>query len=382
MNKCRVCSAFLQSPDYESTAPAITSIATQLPISTKVFICRSCGHGQSPDLPRIKEFYDTEYRISLQSEQHDQLYEVREGKPIYRTQHQAEMLATIGLPLQARVLDFGAAKGTTLRTLLDLRPDLRPSIFDVSNDYIKFWRGWIPESEQAVHHLPGSWHGRFDLVTAHFVLEHVVNPIETLKSLADLLAPGGKLFFTVPDSLANTGDFLVVDHLNHFSTSSLVTACKASSLVPLTLTGDQFRGAYMVIAQNAKSPASPRYRFHCNIASDVNNALESLSFWSRALASLDADQQIDCISPVAVYGAGFYGALIMSRLHQPPICFLDRNKFLQGRDYLGVPVFPPEECPGLIRKIYPGLNPRQARSILADADSWMPLAAKIHYLSS
>lgn len=380
MTKCRVCGASLGAPDYSAAEPSLTSISTHLAIPTEIHICRHCGHGQSADLPKIQEFYDTQYRISLQSDQHDQLYEARDGQPVYRTQRQAEILAAIGLPPQARVLDFGAAKGTTLRTLLQSRPDLRPSIFDVSQDYVGFWQGWVPAGEQATHHLPAEWQARFDLVTAHFVLEHVVDPVGTLKRLAGLLAPGGRVFFTVPDPLRNTGDFLVVDHVNHFTTSSLLLTCEAAGLVPRLLSGDQFRGAHVVVAERhpAQAPSSDGVR--ADVLSDIKQAIEALSFWSKALRFLDDDQNGDATEPTAIYGAGFYGALIAARLHQAPICFLDRNAFLQGQDYLGVPVLAPENCPVTIRRIYPGLNPDHARVILAEADAWKPAGARIHYL--
>ena len=381
MNECRICRALLPNADYSGSAPALTSIATHLAIPTQTYVCRICGHGQSPDLPKIQEFYDTQYRISLQSDQHDQLYEMRDGEAFFRTQRQAEMLAAMKPPLQARVLDFGAAKGTTLWSLLQARPDLRPSIFDVSSDYLPFWKGWVPESEQAIHHIPAEWQGRFDLVTAHFVLEHVVDPIGTLQQLAGLLAPAGKLFFTVPDPLGNTGDFLVVDHVNHFTTSSLIRTCEASGLVPLTLAGDLFRGAYVVIAEKASVSSTRCGSIQCDVASDIHQALEALAFWTKALDFLDHNQERDIRPSTAVYGAGFYGALIAARLQLPPICFLDRNTYLHGKDYLGITVLAPEECPDSVRIVYPGLNPSHARSILANADDWLPPDAKIHFLA-
>ena len=381
MTQCRICGATLGLPDYSAAAPAITSISTNLAIPTETYICRNCGHGQSPDLPKIQEFYGTQYRISLQSDQHDQLYVVRDGQPVFRTQRQAEMLGAIGLPLNARVLDFGAAKGTTLRSLLESRPDLRPSIFDVSDDYIGFWQGWVPASEQATHCLPADWQGRYDLVTAHFVLEHVVDPIGTLKRLADLLAPGGKVFFTVPDPLNNTGDFLVVDHVNHFTASSLIRTCELAGLVAHTLSSNLFRGAYVVIAERAAVSESSSGGIKTDVDSDIIQALDALAFWSKSLGFLDTDQQSNGDEPTAIYGAGFYGALISSRLRHRPVCFLDRNEHLWGTNYLGVSVLAPEACPRSIRRIYPGLNPRHARSVLADADNWMPQGSRVHYLA-
>ncbi len=373
---CRICSAALPEPDYCASPPAVTSISTYLPLGTETTICRRCGHAHSPDLPNIREFYGTQYQISLQSDAHDQLYEVRDGRPVFRTEHQALLLDQLGLPLGARVLDFGAAKGRTLQRFLQLRPDLQPSIFDVSHDYRPFWEGWVPASEQAVHDLPEDWWGRFDLVTAHFVLEHVVDPVAMLHQLAKLLAPGGSVFFTVPNPIENCGDLLVVDHLNHFTRTSVSMACRAAGLEVSSFSEAAFRGAFVVAA----TPSTSLHACTLEDASDdVSTTLDALSFWSGALGELEAERLQDKGLATAIYGAGFYGALIASRLHHPPCCFLDRNPVLQGETYLGLPVYAPEDCPAAVCKIYAGLNPRMARAILSSSAVWLPRGARIHY---
>jgi 2-polyprenyl-3-methyl-5-hydroxy-6-metoxy-1,4-benzoquinol methylase len=377
-NHCRICNSALPEPDFKAPPPGLTSISTYLAVPTQTTICRQCGHAQSPDLPSIQEFYDTKYQISLQADSHDQLYEIREGQPVFRTEHQAHLLHQLGLRSGARILDFGAAKGMTLHRLLHSRPDLQPSVFDVSNDYRAFWQGWVPESEQAAHDLPEAWAGRFDLVTAHFVLEHVVHPVATLRRLSELLAPGGRVFFTVPNPLSNIGDLLVVDHLNHFTMSSLDMACRAAGLAVCSVSDAVFRGAFVVMAAPSRDPLLLSHAFG-DATADVLAGLDALAFWSCALRQLE-EEQVEAKAPVtAIYGAGFYGALIASRLHRPPLCFLDRNPFLQGEDYLGSPVYAPEDCPATVSRIYAGLNPLNARTILKSSDPWIPPGACIHY---
>ena len=81
MKNCRICESALAQPDYRADAPAMTSLSTMIDIGTEVFVCRTCGHVQSPDLPDVQGFYDHDYRISLQSDGHDQLYEMSADGP-------------------------------------------------------------------------------------------------------------------------------------------------------------------------------------------------------------------------------------------------------------------------------------------------------------
>ena len=49
-------------------------------------------------------------------------------------------------------------------------------------------------------------------------------PTDILDLMYKLICPGGLLFFTVPNPLDNSGDLLVVDHLNKFTISSIKQA--------------------------------------------------------------------------------------------------------------------------------------------------------------
>src|SRR5690606_8329719 len=108
---------------------------------------------------------------------HDQLYEIGRDGPVFRTAHQSALLEALNVAAGAKVLDFGAAKATTSRRFMAARPDIVPHVFDVSEDYRAHWADWVPPGAQATYRLPADWSGRFDLITAHFVLEHVADPV-------------------------------------------------------------------------------------------------------------------------------------------------------------------------------------------------------------
>jgi hypothetical protein len=63
-----------------------------IPGRTEVFFCGACGHLQTTELPNLDAYYATEYEINFASEDDDQLYKVIDGRPVYRAEHQANVL--------------------------------------------------------------------------------------------------------------------------------------------------------------------------------------------------------------------------------------------------------------------------------------------------
>jgi SAM-dependent methyltransferase len=373
MTACRICRVGLGPPDYASPAPALTSLTTRLDVPTEVLVCRACGHVQSPDLPNLRAFYDHDYRISLQSDDDDQLYAIEDGREVFRTEHQARLVEDVGLEDGARVLDFGAAKATTLQKLLCSRPDLKPYVFDVSEDYRGHWKSWLPAHAQATYELPEAWAGQFDLITAHFVLEHVDDPVSVVQSLTRCLAPEGRLFFTVPDPIGNPGDLLVADHLNHFVPSSIHRLLAKADLNALLIRQDLFRGAYVVLAARGGAEASS--------TTEVGPVLELLSEWRAMINGVKEQVRAAGDGSVAIYGAGFYGALFYGSVADRAICFLDQNPHLQGRTLDGLPVLAPEECPN-VTVVVAALNPIHAHTILTPDAEWLPTGVTIVYPGS
>lgn len=366
---CRVCAAPLGAPDFDRPAPALSSIRTLLPVATQVYVCTGCGHAQSPDLPALDDFYDTQYRISLDIDGHDQLYENALGEQVFRTQYQAEIVASLDIPQGAKILDFGAGKATTLERVAKARPDLEPHVFDVSTDYVAHWSAWVPEDNQATYALPDRWTGRFDLITAHFVLEHVADPVAILNGLRRCLGPQGRVFFSVPNAETNTGDLLVADHLSHFTRASLERLLTRAGLRPLSIDDTGFQGAFLVVAEAGQAEASPRPA--------PATVSKLLALWQDTLGDMSSQAWEE---PLAIYGAGFYGSMLASCVHGKATAFLDRNPYLQGGTHLDLPVIAPEDCPTDVRTVLVGLNPARARDILGDGDPWLPKGARLVFL--
>ena len=363
MAACNICEGPLGPPVYRSSRPfSVTSLCEVLGGHTEVFHCPCCQHVQTSPLPDLAAYYDKTYQILVSSEEEDQLYAVVNGRRVFRTEHQVEtLLRLVDLPRAARVLDFGCAKASTLKALCERRPDVQPHVFDVSEMYRGFWEKFVPAENQATYRPKPEWGGRFDVVVSFFALEHVEDPRAVLAQAASLLRDGGVFYGIVPNLFTNAADFVVADHVNHFTAPSLRRLCAASDLVAEKIEEAAHTGAWVFTARKGASPASgaavedlgPQVREIAGYWSDFGERVRGFEVSHRGDAA-------------AIYGAGFYGTFIATQLERPEAvsCFLDQNPHRQKQALQGKPIVPPESVPAIARVVYVGLNPAHAQATI------------------
>ena len=369
LDACRVCGSDIDQPSLDLPAPAFTSTYEQVAMPTRVYVCASCGHVQSPDLPDMAAFYDTRFKCALNSEAFDQITEIRDGVPRYRTDIQADVaLKIVSAPKGARILDFGAAKAATLRKIWARRPDISPHVFDVSEDYRSSWSAWLPSDATATYVIPRGWRVQFDVVMAHYVLEHVPDPVATLRDMSELLAPGGRLYFSVPDWAANIGDLLVAEHTNHFTDVSIRRAVHEAGLAVDVLDAASLPYGFAVVCRVAEGRDIPVKN---GIKATVDHARVAASALQRACNRIDTEFSSRHKRHSAVFGAGFYGAFLLGRMpnRSGVACCIDNNPHLWGKMLFGVPVASPETLPTSTEIVYVGLNPARARAIVASVEA-------------
>jgi len=366
---CNVCHTELGAPLYEAPSnQALTSLCELRPGRVRVWLCPTCGHLCGEALSDTRNYYESDYRILLNHDDEDQIYEVQGERIVYRTDHQiTTLLAKLDLPEGARLLDYGCAKASTPHRLLTSRPDIQVHLFDVSAMYTRYWQKFLPEGRWALHDTPAHWRGSFDVVTSFFALEHIPDPLDTVRRIAALLADDGVFYGIVPDTFGNVADFVVIDHVNHFTRCSLYTLLRNADFTDIVIDASVHRGALVFTARKTGS-VSPQPDLAANQA--ASNQLAA--YWNNLGDRIRVAEATHAGLPSAIYGSGFYGAYIASMLEESERvqCFLDASPFQQGKSLFDRTVLPPQQLPDTVRLLYIGLNPNIARTTVARMD-WM-----------
>ena len=371
---CNACGSPLGTPIYESPSNAsLTTMNTVIPGRTEVYFCDACSHLQTTSLPNLDEYYALEYEANLASDDDDQLYKVVDGRPIYRAAHQAHMvLRKLKLPDGSRVLDYGCAKAATLRKLLAEQDTLSAFAFDVTDKYTTFWQRFIPDGQWSTFHTPDAWDGTLDVVLSFYALEHVEHPQGFLAHVRRLLRPEGTFYFIVPNAYVNIADFVVADHVNHFSDPSLRTMLGRAGFEVLEIDAISHDAAFIVLARKSGTPSvsTPDPAVVDGLRLEVDRMAR---FWTNAAQRVRAfEAGLPLAARRAIYGAGFYGNFIASALNNPDIveCFVDQNPHLQGRAVRGKPVVAPAALGDAVDTVLVGLNPKEARRIIEEIAEW------------
>lgn len=376
---CNVCNSPLGAPIFEATSgQALTSLCEVRPGTSRVWACPTCGHLRGDALEDTEAYYESEYRILLDQEDEDQIYEVQGEEVVYRTEHQVRtLLGKLQLPPSALILDYGCAKASTPQRLLKLRPDLQVHLFDVSKMYKAHWNRFLEADRCAVHHTPQAWQARFDVVTSFFALEHIPSPKETIDRIATLLKEDGIFYGIVPDTFGNVADFVVIDHVNHFTASSLHTLLRQGGFSEIRIDADVHRGALVFTACKA-GVATPQP----SVEDTLSRSTSLARYWNELGERIQTAERASSAAPAAIYGSGFYGAYILSLLKDPAQvrCFLDRSPYQQGKQLFGKPIMSPDRTPDNIQTMYIGLNPSIARQTVAKMDWLQGRNLKLVYL--
>jgi len=383
---CNVCGNALTATIYESPDNmSITTMNKLIDGKTRVFFCQHCSHLQTNELPNLAEYYANEYEINLNSEDDDQLYRVEDGKQIYRADHQAAVLQSkLDLFPGCRVLDYGCAKAPTLRKVVLNTPDIEPYLFDVTDKYVPFWKTYPKPAKYASFTPDPSWRNGLDVVLSFYALEHVADLDEAVGNIKCLLKPGGIFYFIVPNVYANIADFIVADHINHFSEGSIRWMLSKAGFVDIDVDDAVHDAAFVVTARLGDEAVAQAAKPNRQAVCDCRDAARQMvAYWQGLLERIRRFEQDEVGGqPVAIYGAGFYGNLIASSLSRfdQVRYFVDQNRFLHGDRMNDRPVLSPEDMPEDVNHVFVGLNPRIAKENIEAIACWKNRRIQFFYL--
>jgi SAM-dependent methyltransferase len=201
-----------------------------------------------------------------------------------------------------------------------------------------------------------------DVLVSFFALEHIPCLRRTLKDMRALLRDGGKLYFVVPNVYSNAADFIVADHVNHFSPLSIEFLLKSQGFSEIEVDAKVHDSAFVVVA--SKSDYEDTKGTPAPDTSILKEAASGLAcFWNESVERIrNFEDSIDA-KQFAIYGAGFYGNMIAHNIKNRDriACFIDRNVNIQRTIFEDIPIYRPEELPANISDLIVGLNPSIAR---------------------
>lgn len=382
---CNACGSQLTSPLYEGKGDkSITTMNTYLNGRLMVYLCPACGHCQTLPLNDLKTYYETDYELGRLNEEDDQLYSMGDEGPIYRAQHQAAvLLSKLKINPQTRLLDFGCGKSLTMKSICNVIGGFKPYVYDVADKYLDLWLNITDKDYCAVNEVPKNWSEKFDLVTSFYALEHIENLHSICTTIRELLSESGYFYFIVPDMITNPADFIVADHVNHFSSSSISAFMQRMGFVVKEIDSDSHIGAIICLAQksngsNVSTPVLPPVnRENASVLVDeefVHKAHTLSEFWASQNDKLvNAISKLPISSGVAIYGAGFYGTYlygIAMQIGKDIECFIDSNPHMLGHKSNGLPIVNPSGIPDNVEHILVGLNPQSAKSIIENMEAF------------
>lgn len=373
---CSICGEKQMSIVFASSSEvSITSLAVLVPGKTIVSVCSHCSHVETASLFDLDQYYDSEYKIGALDADDDDLYTINEGRMVFRSEHMARIfLKKMGNVGIRSLLDYGCGKSLTSKCLMDANPNLDVFLFDVSRDYVEFWKNYRSEDKYGFFTPPPHWAASFDCVTSFFSLEHVPFPLDSLTQIRSLLKNGGLLYAIVPNIYSvNRADLLVVDHLHHYSLSSMRYALSSCGFELIDVDNDSHQQASIYIAKAIdKIPEFSDIQID-NI--EVNNGIFGIqalaNYWKgveERLRYFEEQVITSGAQRVFIYGAGIVGLYLYSKFYNKIIIagFIDSNMHKQKKLYCGLSVYSPSSVSLLSSDfLLVGLNPGVGQSVIS-----------------
>ncbi len=337
----------------------VTSDVKPWPRVSSLLVCSGCGllHKRTTvewfrDIDVIYEDYEA-YHQGHGAEQSVRQREVSELSPrsALLVQFAKEELT---LPSSGRLLDVGCGNGALLRSFAAEFPSWELVGVDRSESGADVVRA-IPGVERFVVGGPADAPGRYDLISLVHVLEHVPEPLPFLSEVAARLAPRGAVLIDVPCFGANPFDLVVVDHVMHFSFTTLRELSRRAGYALRAYSSDLIRkehAALLTLADDIASNDGRGSRAPDNAAAAVSH-LQGLATW---LPRRFAGQQ------VGILGTGIAATWACEQLQNEVACFVDEDPHRFGKRYMGSPVVSPADVPNDLT-VFVAQPPLMAREI-------------------
>lgn len=342
---CNICGGndLERIPGYARLA-RVSSDCKPRPKGGELHICRLCGGVQKAAtkafLTEIREIYGG-YDVYYQGGGAEQIsLDRRDGTLKRRSDLIVERLfAAASLAAPGAALDFGCGNGVMLRAIarrepgwvldgLDLDDRYRSQLSNIAGFRKLVIAGQDDESPET-----------YDLITMIHALEHLTDPLQSLKDIARRLKPQGLLFIQSPNLADNPFDLLIADHATHFTTRSVTHLLRRAGVAVELLATDWVAKELSVIAVRDPAPTATEAR-----PQREENAVDDALAWLDGVALRARDHAAK--GPIAVFGTSIAATWLTATIGAENVAFyVDEDSSRQGREHFGRRIVAPGEVP-------------------------------------
>ena len=342
---CKVCGATTLEPlpDY-SSLPRVTSDCKPWPAGGRLTVCGSCGAIQKiPDRTWLDEtaaIYG-EYEIyHLSGGEEQVIFDVGSTACAPRSRRLVDFIVkTLALSQTGRLLDIGCGNGAGLTNFSKALPGWTLFGSELNDKALQILRQF-PNFDTLFTCAPSDIPGVYDLVSLIHSLEHMPEPLDTVRNAGRLIADGGWLSVQVPDARTSPFDLLVADHLLHFTTATLGQIVNRAGFTKRILTDVLLKKELTFIGQQGEVEVTPS-------PSDPDEGRVLVCAHLQWLHDVIAAAQSVAVTgkQFGILGTSISGMWLFGALGDQVEFFVDEDTSRVGQTYQGRNIYRPEDAP-------------------------------------
>lgn len=248
------------------------------------------------------------------------------------------------LPATGHVLDFGAGRGDFLRYFAHRFPRWTLHALEPGGGFEALCRA-LPACDaynQPFYEvtLPQP----MDAIVVMSVLEHVENPLQGLRWIADNLAEGGVALLQHPNFAAMPGDLFCVDHISKLTVPHFAALCSQAGL---RVQAQKIQGvmfAFACVKQSAAPlpwPVAEQMTIAAHAQKSAGAIVECVRQTFASAERAHGRSAIFGTSPI-----GYMAPMLLGK-KTSVTCFVDENTNVQGSLQDGIPVVGPDQMKDL-----------------------------------
>lgn len=364
-DRCLICeSVTLEEVPEFPFLERITSDCRSFSAGGRLAVCRNCGAVQKYNDTKwrsdIAEIY-SRYAAYYQADGEEQIIlDSRTGAIRRRSDVILERLVgSYNLPATGRALDIGCGSGVTLSALSKVLPGwgLYGQDLDKRNE-VRL--SAIPGFADMFDCEPEDIEGQYDLITLIHSLEHFPSPGTLLKSILAKLSPGGILLVQVCNTAQNPYDLLIADHLTHFNADTLRLLAENSGYKVKSVETEWVSKELSMVATNSEQGGNAQFAGEARGADAMARVRTQLK-WLAAMKK-EAESEANTSEGFGIFGTSICATWLAAVMGEKITFFVDEDTSRQGKEYMGKPVFSPQQVPSS-SKVYMALVPEIANRV-------------------